>query len=392
MPDTLYLISTSGQLFSNQSGSNTIALIGQCRTDFTPAGLAITYSGGKCYLHVLMNLNGSTSAINTYNQEGKFLRGLEFASNGDMIGLTTWPGSSSLLVSTAATGLRLLSINDAAVTVKEIATAFVPEYGIAAANPALSNPTTADFFVAYDQKLFRLNINRILGTATAETAYCRRLHPDTTSLTSSGTGAYGIHIVGGGSTLHLFTHGIPTTATNKVRKGTFPRKISGLAYVPTAPGPGTLVSPPSAEVSTIEILTRLYRSDGTVEADVSGLNFGAACPGNNTDVACIDLLVKGVKSISNVKLGLMSVSGATYSQFKVSNFDTFDPSEVPAIAFSGLSDGTAASANNVAVGTKIGDGGLVNSSNYVYLMGTAPAASIETVCGCVYRWFFDYED
>lgn len=386
MPDTIHLITNRGRVYSSLVGSGVSTAVASCwvNPDFQPCGLAVSPTN----ILVLKNLaEGQVLAV--YNRNGEFLRSLLFDCDHLLLGLCLWPGRSDLLASTYDSGVTLLFVTSTAVSFHNIGVDFTPQGGISAKNPNLSNPISASFYCGSNGKIVTTTIDRLDLTSTASENFCRRLHTATTSLASNDTKAYGIHQANGQSILHTFEQGIPTTGVQKKRVDAFPIAVVGMAVSPAA---GAVEPAPAASADDVTVVTRQYNADGTSREEVAGVNFGAVRLNDNSDVVCVDLLVKNAKSISNVKIGLVTTTNVDFDQFKMSHQTTFSDTITPATPFPGLSDGTPESPNNLAVGTRIGEGGKINASDFVFLM--ANAKTLDTIgepANCVYMWFFDYE-
>lgn len=152
------------------------------------------------------------------------------------------------------------------------------------------------------------------------------------------------------------------------------------------------------------IIVREYNPEsGILLGNITTLKFGKVISGSHSRVKVIDIAFEGVRSVSNIRLGIISNSGiavntdpqnllpdgtASNGNFGIEHSGAFEQNKTKnplSRHFAGL-NGTASSSdrNNVLVGQRND-----NISNYIYLDVRISAGSIGKSNGA-YKIFFDY--
>ena len=136
-----------------------------------------------------------------------------------------------------------------------------------------------------------------------------------------------------------------------------------------------------------------HPESGALLGNVSTLDFGTVTAGSHSRVKVIDIVVDGVSSIGNVKLGLVSTGGITVTASGVDHFGiessaAFSASKANSSLtehFQGVnSTGLASDSNNISVGTRTD-----TVTHYIYLDIELGSSNLSAGNGA-YKLFLDY--
>jgi len=347
---------------------------------------AFRVDSSETQIAVLQRIAGE-SFLRIYWPDGRLIVSYNLGIQQTLYGLAQWPRNAQLLVLAGASGFYFVDTTDG--MVRYAPTSQSLRNGIAVEDATVSNPLTAVFLTGnINGEIVRWNLNRLYRSAQLSSVFARRLPKEVTGLAGVLEAQEFSILAGlpenGRTQFYRFTAGVPTTAAKKQRFSLCGMTIAAVGASAGLATNGGASSNPDPTTS-VGIETRRYDASGNLVGGVLGVNFGAAAPGQISTTQCVSLKVNGAKEIANVRLGLVTCDNLPPSNIYMSQQPTFDSATVPATAFTAT--GSDAS---VAIDTRVGAGGVISESNYVYLAARATAGQVGA--GCVlFRWYFDYD-
>jgi len=324
---------------------------------------------------------------------------IDFSSGFNFLGLSAWPNQNNLLVAISRYYFHLIYISSGQIGIYSIESPVELTYGICCKN--IVDENKAQFFVkSKDAKeIVLVEISKRNKTCTIINTYASTLSKwQRLGGIACELGTYGL--IGEMSTIYQITeeqHGYSHIDKMVILSGnpTTSHMFTMPFTVYSTSIPVLVTSSPSLiESAKAPVLNfRSYDSSGNFLNNFSSLFMGNFQPGEKSDVTIVNMLVSGISSITNVKLGITEngISGADVSDTVLYGVtETIDPSFVPSKYFDGVNtDNTASNLNNINVGVK--DIANPIESKYIYLQIDIP----ERYMGRAYltfRFFFDYED
>ena len=211
-------------------------------------------------------------------------------------------------------------------------------------------------------------------------AYGTGISPTTTTTTSSTTTI------------------TPTTTTTTTGTGTTTTTTTPTTTTTTT----TTTPPPLAIVNTIQFddingqLTAIQSSNASDSSTTQNsllaqsFSFGTIAPGQTSKTVIVSLNIPYVKAIANIKMGLISAGGITFSNsiFGITSSVELRDDIVPDNYFQGINtDKTSTNANNISIPNKDN-----HTSAYVYLNVQVPNDQVIETGIVKMKWFFDYAE
>jgi len=390
--------STSGT--SSSSSPNTSS---SSSTSASTSSMSSSFSSQSTvdydYNVYILRKNTSTTANMAIHDITGYLKGsIDFSSNINFLGLSLWPNNNNLLVAISENLIHMLYISSGQIGMYSFDSPVSLAYGIACKNVVDEN--SAEFFVrSKDQRqIVLIKINKKTKTCSISDQYTSHLSKwNRLGGLACDLGIYGL--IGEMNTIYHVveeTKGYSHVSKTVILTGT--PTLSFMFAMPFTVYGCCTALPGSTSTSLIEsvkspILTfRRYDIDGNFIENFNSLFLGNFQVGTKSDINIINMLVEGVSSINNVKLGVIENGIIGYDIDHVVMYgvsDIIDPSFTIEKYFSGVNtDGTSGNSNNIEVGLK--SGGKSIESKYVYLAMDVPQRYV----GRGYitlKWFFDYE-
>jgi hypothetical protein len=219
---------------------------------------------------------------------------------------------------------------------------------------AVSETATLSYIYAYG-----LNITPTITTTTPTTTTITTTPTTTTTTTGTGT---------------TTTTTTPTTTTTT-----------------TTPAPLSIVS--TTQFVDLVAFQSSNASDSSTTQNsllAQSFSFGTIAPGQTSKTIIVALNIPYAKAITNIKIGLTSTGGITFSNniFGITNSIELREDITPDNYFQGINtDNTSTNAYNISIPNKDS-----HTSDYVYLNVQVPSNQVIGEGIIKLRWFFDYTE
>lgn len=371
---------------SSSSSSSTSSLSLSSESSSSSSG-KFKFSDGNVYI-LTKDKESNTAYVGIYNINGEIKGIISFSSGYDFLGLSVWPGNDNLLVATSTDNVHLIYINSGQILFYTVNFPFELAQGLNATDLVGTNECEFIACLKNTNEIIRFKINQSTRTVSIveTTAYQNLIGERRGVVVSSDTNVYFVRSDNEKSVVYKAVDGVDYKIC------TIPYTVYGMAY----PIAGIATASVGTQLSDITISTRVYDKDGIYLNSDNSVFFGLLQPGQISDPKIVNILVEGVSSINNIKIGLvnMDVGNENVREvFMVETSPTINANLEMQHYFQGINSfEDYDSPYNVSVGVRdIGTSGKKIESEYVYLAVNVPA-KYTTRGHAVYKWFFEYED